>query len=257
MKPDIPFLKTSSQDAKYERITRVTKNHACVICVNMKTCIAIYCIPGKVILKTNRLEGERLKCKLNIVKKERTFAEVDLNKTKIVFKAQYGKWMNLKNLQPIEIKDIKSKYKLVRKKIKQKEVAKQTPNNPDSKWSKVPHGPIPVMGKIQPKQEEKEGGLDTTRFSTEKTDSHKKSTVWDSVYWSTQWDVKAPKTPQEKYPYSLPRTETASRNGSRQRKRMAALWREETFDMGNIRDLLEDQVWLFVVYYMPMSCWWL
>lgn len=177
---------------------------------------------GEVILKTNRIEAAGLNRRLNIIKKERTFAEVDLNKDKIVFKAQYKKWMDYRKAAPSDIQVVIDRYKRIKSEVKQRQVSKsfgdggyrtRTP-----KWGTKPFSSIINMT----------GSEDTLTRSEE----------IEEVYTRAKCG-----TPQENYPYSEPRRELASReNLSRQSRQRAAIWREKTFDMKSIRDLLTDQV---------------
>lgn len=156
---------------------------------------------GEVILKTNRIELAGLKRKMNVIQNQNKIAEVDINRKKIVFKAQYKKWMEY-NLHrtPSDIGEVKHRYKNIRKAMQERQL---------TKW-----GDFPIT-------------------QIDKSASDRESSGRQ-------------KTLQELYPYSTPAREIVSReNVSRNSRRKAIIWRESTFDMPFIRDLLTDQVCLF------------
>lgn len=176
---------------------------------------------GEAILRTNRIERAGLKKTNELLRREKTFAEVDINKSKILFKAQYKKWMDYRNNMPEDIHNVKDKYKQLRKTITLRKMAKVYKKT--SKW-----GPLPVwlINDLAHAQEKEQGASSNNESETKKWRSLIYSMGETALTGSKSRPIYSP----DKY--------------SRESRRNVAVWREDTFDMSSIRDLLLDQVYI-------------
>ena len=190
---------------------------------------------GEAILKTNRVERAQLRYKIESVRREKTKAEANVNREKIVFKAKYSKWMNSKKGMPKRIRVLREKYKRIRSDLRSRKMTRT--NTVVSSVFKT------ALSRNSTKPDRANmfaDGVQSVAMPCVKDELH--TQLCAKNYLAT--------------PALLPKVSsnesmTSQRgvlSGGRQlvsrdqlSRRQTAIWREKTFNMDSIRTMLIDQ----------------